>query len=154
MGSYLPNILIPHPTDLLDIRRALTNTLKRVTSKLDLILHVLRGLDIDSRLHSDTSHDLFAQEVPVPKNISTQPFHTPSKPPVSPERFGRNVPNLHFVHPLRVLLNIDINRKMRIYVTHLILEASRNSDNEILNERLDGAKRGHILARSVVQLDG
>lgn len=37
----LPNILVPHPAYLLDVGSALRNVLKRVSSDLELILHVL-----------------------------------------------------------------------------------------------------------------
>lgn len=39
--TYLSNILVPHPANLLNIRRALRHILQRIARKLQLILLVL-----------------------------------------------------------------------------------------------------------------
>jgi hypothetical protein len=58
--SHLPNILIPHPTNLLQIRRALAYALEAVPGQLQLVLYVLGGLDVDAWLHCYAADDLFA----------------------------------------------------------------------------------------------
>jgi hypothetical protein len=65
--TYLSNILVSHPTDLLDVGRALRDILEIVAHEQQLVLDVLRGLDIDSVVHDNTANDLLAQEVSVPQ---------------------------------------------------------------------------------------
>lgn len=63
--SYLTDILVSHPADLLDVCRALGNSLERVASDGQLVLLALGDLDIDATLHGDPAHKLLADEVSV-----------------------------------------------------------------------------------------
>lgn len=60
---YLPNILVAHSANLLDVGRALRNTIEGVAEQLQLILLVLRRLDLDTWLHDDSADDLLTDEV-------------------------------------------------------------------------------------------
>ncbi len=42
---------------------------------------------------------------------------------------------------------------MGVDVSHLVLEAARDADDQVVDECTDGAEGGYILARPVVQLD-
>jgi len=42
---------------------------------------------------------------------------------------------------------------MGIDVAHLVLEALRHADDEIIDKSPDGAKRGNVLAVAMVDLD-
>lgn len=61
--TYLPDILVSHSADLLDIGCALRNVLERVTPQLQLILLVLRWLDLNTWLHDNSSDKLLTNEV-------------------------------------------------------------------------------------------
>lgn len=63
--TNLSYILVLHPADLLNIRRALRHILEIVTREFELILDILGRLDVDARVHGNPSHNLFADEVSV-----------------------------------------------------------------------------------------
>ncbi len=67
---------------------------------------------------------------------------------------GADVPDLHLVVArLAVLVHVDVDGEMGVDVAHLVLEALRHSDYQVVDERADCAERGDVLARAVVQLD-
>lgn len=74
---------------------------------------------------------------------------------VSPLRHPiSNVPNVNLKKPaLRILFDIDIYGKMGIDISHLILEALRNADNQVVDEGFDGSERCNILAGTMMQFD-
>lgn len=49
--------------------------------------------------------------------------------------------------------NVDVNRKMRIDVSHLVLVPPGDPCYHVLNEGLDGSKGGDILSESVVKVN-
>lgn len=65
-----------------------------------------------------------------------------------------NVPNVNLKKPaLRILLDIDINGKMGVDISHLILEALRNTDNQVVDYGFDGSECCNILAGTMMQFD-
>lgn len=62
-ATYLTDILVAHPADLLDISSGLGDTLEGVAGEDELILLGLGDLDIDTGLHNDAADDLLADEV-------------------------------------------------------------------------------------------
>lgn len=62
-----------------------------------------------------------------------------------------NVPNIDLEKPsLRILLDVDINGKMGVDISHLILEALRNADNQVVDDGFDSSERSNILAGTMV----
>ena len=123
----LPNILIPHPTSLLHVRGTLADRLERVARHLELVLDVLGGLDVDARLHDDAAHELLADEVA----------------------------DLHLeLARLLVLLDVDVDREVRVHVPHLVLVALGDAGDHVVDDGADGAQAGDRFARAVVHFDG
>lgn len=65
VSTHLTDILVPHTADLLDVCGALGNILEVITGELELVLDVLRRLDVDTGVHHDPADVLLAQEVAV-----------------------------------------------------------------------------------------
>jgi len=122
----LPNILVAHSADLLDICRTLGNILERVTEQLQLILLVFRRLDFDSWLHNDSADNLLTDEIS----------------------------DLNFIQAsLIVLVHVDVDWEMGIDITHLVLETLRDTDDQVVDEGPDCSKRSDVLPCTVVQFD-
>ena len=51
---------------------------------------------------------------------------------------------------LGVFLDVDIDGKVGVDISHLVFEAPRHADDEIVDDGLDGAQRSHALARSMM----
>lgn len=68
----LSNILVPHPTDLLNIRRALRHILQRISGDGQFVFLALRYLNINTFVHRDSSNNLLPQEISV--TMSHQPM--------------------------------------------------------------------------------
>lgn len=65
-----------------------------------------------------------------------------------------NVPNVNLIKPaLRILLDIDIYGKMGIDISHLVLEALSNADNQVVDDCFDRSECCDILAGTVMQFD-
>lgn len=54
---------------------------------------------------------------------------------------------------LGVLLNVDVDGEMGVDVTHLVLEAAGNTDDQVVDESADGAEGSDTLAGAMVQLN-
>jgi len=54
---------------------------------------------------------------------------------------------------LLVLIDVDVDGEMGVDVAHLVLESLCDTDDQIVDESADGAKRGDVLAAAVVDLD-
>ena len=62
-----------------------------------------------------------------------------------------NVPNLNLVEPsLRILLDVDIDGKMCVDISHFIFKAPRDADDEVVDDGFDCAKGSDTLAGTVV----
>lgn len=52
-----------------------------------------------------------------------------------------------------VIVDIDVDGEMRIDVSHFVFESSRNSNDQVIDDGLDGSESGHVLARAMMQFD-
>ena len=68
-------------------------------------------------------------------------------------------PNAHIpdldvdVASLVVLLNVDVDGKVSVDVSHLVLVALRYTDDQVVDVGADGSEGGDVLAGAVVDLD-
>lgn len=63
--AHLSNILVADSANLLDVGRALRDTLERVAGQLELVLDVGRGDDLNTGLGGNAAHDLLTKEISV-----------------------------------------------------------------------------------------
>lgn len=124
--AYLSDILVSHSADLLDVGSALGNTLEGVAGQDQLVLLGLGDLDLDTALHNDPPDNLLADEVS----------------------------DLDLVDALRVLLDVDVDGEMGVDVSHLVLEALGDTDDQVVDEGADGAQGGDVLPAAMVDLNG
>ena len=61
--KYLPDVLVPHPANLLNVGSRLGDVLERVARQDNLVLDVGRCLDSNTGQQGDTTNNLLAQEV-------------------------------------------------------------------------------------------
>lgn len=54
---------------------------------------------------------------------------------------------------LGVLLDVDVDRKVRVHVAHLVQEAARDTGDQVVDDAADGPERGDALAGPVVHLN-
>lgn len=67
---------------------------------------------------------------------------------------AQDVPNLNLkVASLGVLLHVDVDGEMGIYVAHLVLEALGDTDDQVVDDRPNGTEGGDVLAVAMVDLD-
>lgn len=78
----------------------------------------------------------------------------------SPGRHSRHrsckidIPDLDLgVASLVVLLNVDVDGEMGVDVTHLVLVALGDTNDQVVDQGADGTEGGDILALAVVNLD-
>ena len=65
-----------------------------------------------------------------------------------------DIPNLNIPQPrIRVLVQVDVDGKVSVHVSHLVLEALGHADDEVVDECADGAEGSDIFAAPVVELD-
>lgn len=57
------------------------------------------------------------------------------------------------VEAFGVLLNVDVDGKMSIDVSHLVLVSPGDTGHQVLDDGLDGSEGSDILSRSVVDFD-
>lgn len=69
-------------------------------------------------------------------------------------RVCSNIPDLDLVNALGVLVDVDVDGKVCIDVSHLVLEALGNTDDQVVDEGSDSAQSGDGLANAVVDVDG
>jgi hypothetical protein len=101
----LSDILVANTASLLDVGGTLRDVLDAVSGKLKLVLDVLGGLDVDSGPHVDPSDDLLANEVS-----------------------DLNLPAVGIL----VLLKVDVDGEMGVDVSHLVLEALGDTDDQVV----------------------
>ncbi|KAJ5822182.1 uncharacterized protein N7525_011466 [Penicillium rubens] len=127
--THLTDILVSDTADLLDVGGRLGHTLEGVTGEDELILDVGGGSDVDIRLGSDAADVLLTEE--------------------------GSIPDLHNgAASLGVGLDVDVDGEVSVDVTHLVLEATGNTDHQVVNDGTDGTEGSNTLAGTVVQLDG
>lgn len=165
-NTNLPDILVSHPADLLDVGSALGDTLEGVTAENELVLLGSGDGNLNTGLHDDLANDLLANEVSGKPRVSTiSLFPTNNQlpcPPHLPFSLGGgsfavrvlDVPDLNLEKVgLLVLLNVDVDGEMRVDVAHLVLEALGDTDDQVVDEGSDCSESSDVLAVSVVDLD-
>lgn len=66
-----------------------------------------------------------------------------------------SIPDLnHSAASLSVGLNVDVDGEVSVDVTHLVLEATGDTDHEVVDDGADGTEGSNTLAGTVVQLNG
>jgi hypothetical protein len=61
------------------------------------------------------------------------------------------VPDLNLKQAsLRVLVNVDIDGEMCVDVSHLVLKALGNTDDQVVDEGSDGSESSNVLSSAVV----
>ena len=104
-------------------------------------------------MHCDSSYDLLANEVSENETSALIPS-CPIYLVQSLAWRSSNIPNLNLVQiGLLVLLNIDIDGEMGVDISHLVLEAFCNADDEVVDECSDRSEGSDALARAVVEFD-
>lgn len=68
--------------------------------------------------------------------------------------FESHIPDLDLVDTLGVLVQVDVDGEMGIDVSHLVLEALGDADNQVVHDGSDGTEGGDVLADTVVDVDG
>ena len=126
-SSYLSDILVSHSADLLDIGSTLGNVLERVTREDELILLGGGSLNINTGVHNNTADELLADEVSD----------------LNLEQVG-----------LGVLGDVDVDGEMGVDVSHLVLEALGDTDDQVVDDGSDSSEGSDILADTVVNLNG
>lgn len=76
-------------------------------------------------------------------------------PPQHPNSIiGLIIPDLNLVQAsLAVLINVDVDGEMCVDVAHLVLEATGDTDDQVVDESADSAESSDSLASTVVQLN-
>jgi hypothetical protein len=127
----------------------LGDVLKRVSGQLELILDVGGGDDLNTRLGDDAANDLLAKEVTVLITHMISDLFQKIK------IRDLYIPDLNLEDTsLAVLLNVHVDGKMGVDVTHLVQESAGNTDDQIVDEGTDSAEGSNTLANAVMQLDG
>ena len=71
-----------------------------------------------------------------------------------PQKSTLNIPNVHLVQScLIVFLNVHVDGKMGVDISHLVLETLANSNDQIVDDSFDCTERRHVLAGAVVEFD-
>ena len=53
----------------------------------------------------------------------------------------------------RIGLDIDVDGEMRVHISHFVLKAPRNANDEVVYEGFDSPESRHVLACTMMQLD-
>ena len=87
-------------------------------------------------------------------------YTIPQKPspktpkPALPSGIDVNVPNLNLIQTsLSVLVNINVDWEMCVDVSHLILEALSNANDQVVDDSSDSSEGSNVLSRAVVEFD-
>lgn len=65
-----------------------------------------------------------------------------------------DIPDLNLVDAVGVLVDVDIDGKVCVDVSHLVLEALGDANNQVVDDGADGTEGGDVLADTVVDVDG
>ena len=144
--SYLSNILVPDSANLLDIGSTLRNTLKGVSENLELILDIGGSNNLNTRVGRHTANVLLAQKVPIEKRplaFNKACFFT-----------DIGIPDLNIEKTsLTVLLNVHVDGKVSVDVTHLVLEAPGNTNDQVVDDSADRTEGSNTLTGTMVKFD-
>ena len=81
--------------------------------------------------------------------MSPESSHTPLS--ISSDQ---DIPNVDLIQPsFAVFLNVDIDGEMRVDITHFVFESPANSNDQVVDNGLDGAKGCDILAGAMVEFN-
>ena len=70
-------------------------------------------------------------------------------------QFGARIPDLNVVQAsFGILLNVDVDGKVSVDVTHLVQEALGDTDDHVVDDRTDSTEGSDTLADTVVHLNG
>lgn len=64
-----------------------------------------------------------------------------------------HIPDLNDLVAIGTLLDVDVDRKMGIHVSHLVLVSLRDTGDQVVDDRLDSSQGSDILSRTVVDFD-
>lgn len=64
------------------------------------------------------------------------------------------IPDLDLVDTVAVFVQVDVDGEMGVDVTHLVLEALGDTNDQVVHDGADGTEGGDILADTVVDVDG
>lgn len=64
-----------------------------------------------------------------------------------------HIPNLNSRHSFSILLNVDVDGKVSIDVSHLVLVALGHASDQVIDDGLDGSESSDILSGAVVDFD-
>lgn len=163
---------------MLDVGSALRHVLQRVARQDQLVLLGLGNLNVNTGAHDDPADQLLADEVATrPPHQQSQQYNLLTRlkmiqllqtaSPCSPRKKKKkspkvrietgmvhNVPDLDLPNArLRVLVQVDVDGEMGVDIAHLVLVALGDADDQVVDDRPDGAEGGDILAAAVVDLD-
>ena len=97
------------------------------------------------------------QKIPTERQISALWARPPRECHAAEARRRKVIvcllPDLQFVHALGALLNVDVDGKMSVDVSHLVLVALCDASHQVLDDRFDGSEGCDILSRAVVDFD-
>ena len=65
-----------------------------------------------------------------------------------------DIPDLNLEKPgLAILVDVDVDREMGVDISHLVPETSRDTNDQVVDERSDCSESSDVFARTVVHLD-
>lgn len=87
-----------------------------------------------------------------PYNSAQAYSQSPTQSP--PSKVDLNVPDLNLKQSsLRVLVNVDVDGEMCVDISHLVLEAPGDANDQVVDEGSDSSEGSNVLSRAVVELD-
>lgn len=66
------------------------------------------------------------------------------------QRSFSDVPDLDGLDLVLTGLNVDVDGKVSIYVSHLVLVALGDTNDQVVDERLDGSESGDVLSGTMM----
>ena len=118
---------------------------------MKLVLLGCGGYNFNTWLHDNSSDNLLANEVST-DSVSTSPCFV--HPSGQMSKFGPenpHIPDLNLVKAgFIVLVHVDVDGEMCVDISHLVLKALCNTNNQVVNESSDCAESGDIFAGTVV----
>lgn len=64
-----------------------------------------------------------------------------------------DIPDLNGLDVVLAGLDVDVDGKVSIHVSHLVLVALGDTGDQVVNDRLDGSEGSDVLSGAVVNLD-